>query len=135
MNVMLLPLRHSRGWLVVGWLLVVIATILSLMPGSSLPRVPLGADKVEHAVCYAGLTLWFTGIYPRSRYVTIAIALLAMGIAIEWAQGAMHLGRSRDVRDVIANSAGIGAGIVLALVWLGGWAQRLEEWMRERARS
>ena len=132
---MVLPLRYSKGWLVVGWLLVVIVTILSLLPGSSLPEVPTGVDKLEHAIAYGGLTLWFTGIYPRSRYITIAVALLALGAAIEWAQGAMHLGRSRDLLDVIANSVGIVSGIVVSLIWLGGWAQRLEDWMRERART
>jgi VanZ family protein len=127
---MLLPLRHPRFWLMLGWVFVVAATVASLVPVQRLP-LPSGIDdKLEHVAGYGMLTLWFTGIYPRSRYVMIAIGLFLLGIAIEWAQGSMHLGRVADVRDVIANCVGIGAGLMLASVWLGGWAQRVEGWTR-----
>ena len=126
---MLLALRHPLVWLVIGWLLVALSVYASLIPPGSLP--PAGVnDKVEHAVAYVLLTLWFTGIYPRSRYVVIAIGLFCLGLFIEWAQGAMSIGRQADVRDVIANSIGISVGVALALLWLGGWAQRLEAWAR-----
>jgi glycopeptide antibiotics resistance protein len=74
--------------------------------------------------------LWFAGIYPRSRYTTIAIGLFCMGVAIEFAQGAMHLGRHADYHDVVANSGGIVVGLALAFVGLGGWAQWLESLAR-----
>jgi glycopeptide antibiotics resistance protein len=77
------------------------------------------------------MTVWFAGIYPRSRYALIALGLFLMGIVIEWVQGAMNLGRESDLRDVLANSVGIVAGLTLALAWLGGWAQRLESWTRK----
>jgi VanZ family protein len=127
---MLLPLRHPRFWLVLGWCFVVLATIASIVPPSRLPTPPGLNDKVEHIAGYALLTLWFTGIYPRSRYVVIALCLFAMGVAIEWLQGSMHVGRQADVHDVIANCVGIGAGLLLASAWLGGWAQRVEGWTR-----
>jgi VanZ family protein len=127
---MLLPLRHPRFWLVLGWFFVVAATVSSLVPVQKLP-LPSGInDKFEHVTGYALLTLWFTGIYPRSRYFVIAFSLLAMGVLIELAQGAMHVGREADVRDVVANCAGIGVGLMLASLWLGGWAQRVEGWAR-----
>jgi VanZ family protein len=126
---MLLPLRHARGWLVIGWAMVVFATFTSLAPSKTLPVTGVN-DKVEHALAYTVLALWFAGIYPRSRYAIIALGLFVMGIAIELAQGAMHLGRQSDFRDVIANSFGIAFGLTLALTWLGGWAQRLEAWNR-----
>ena len=47
------------------------------------------------------LTLWFAGIYPRSRYSLIGVALFVMGVVIEWLQGAMNLGRQADMRDVV----------------------------------
>jgi VanZ family protein len=130
---MVLPLRYARVWLIAGWVLVLVAIVLNIVPGEELPQVPSGFDKVEHVLGYAGLTTWFTGIYPRSRYLVVAMALFGMGIAIEWLQGEMNLGRARDYHDVIANVVGISAGISLALLWLGGWAQRLEDWMRERS--
>ena len=108
-----------------GWILVVGAVLASLMPSHSLP--PTGAnDKLEHAVAYTVLALWFAGVYPRSRYLVIALGLFVMGVGIEWAQGAMNLGRYSDVRDVVANSLGIALGLALAIAGLGGWAERVE---------
>jgi VanZ family protein len=124
---MLLPLRHPRTWLILGWVFIVLAIVASLMPARRLPSVGVG-DKVEHMAGYALLALWFAGIYPRSRYGVIALALFVMGVCIEWAQSAMHWGRQGDPRDVVANCIGIAAGLTLSFLWLGGWAQRIESW-------
>ena len=129
---MLLPLRFPRLWLVFGWVLVAAATFVCLVP-NGVPGTADINDKFMHSVGYFGLTLWFTGIYPRSRYWLIAISLVAMGIAIEILQGAMHAGRNADPYDVVANSFGIAAGLALALTILGGWMQRIESWIAPRA--
>ena len=129
---MLLALRHPRLWLVCGWLLIVGAFIANLMPQHDLPRLGGISDKLEHIVGYGVLALWFAGIYPRTRYPAIGVALLAMGILIEGLQGAMHLGRQADLRDVYANSIGILCGLALALIWLGGWAMRVEALSRKQ---
>jgi VanZ family protein len=124
---MRLPLRHPWVWLGLGWLFIVCAVITSLVPGQKLP--PMGvSDKLEHTLAYAMLTLWFTGVYPRASYVRIGLGMLALGVAIEIAQGAMPFGRQTDVRDVIANSLGIALGLGVALIGIGGWAQRVEAW-------
>jgi VanZ family protein len=129
---MLLSLRHPRLWLVSGWILVVGAIIASLMPSDRLPTLGGISDKTEHIVGYAVLSLWFAGMYPRSRYPAIGVGFLVMGIVIEGLQGAMHLGRQADLIDVYANTIGIVSGLVLALIWLGGWAQRVEALSRNR---
>ena len=123
---MLLALRHPRLWLVFGWILIVGAIIANLVPAHDLPKLGGISDKAEHIAGYAVLSLWFAGIYPRTRYPMIGVALLVMGIVIEGLQGAMHLGRQADLTDVYANTIGIVVGLLLALVWLGGWAQRVE---------
>jgi VanZ family protein len=128
---MLLALRHPRLWLTMGWVLVILAFIGSIVPMRDLPTGAMPNDKVQHVAAYALLSLWFAGIYPRSRYVVIGIGLLIMGVAIEWMQGAMNVGRQSDLRDVLANSLGIVVGLTLALIWLGGWAQRVESWTRK----
>ena len=128
---MLLALRHPRVWLVSGWILIVLATIVSLVPGHDLPTMRGISDKWEHVVGYGVLTLWFAGIYPKSRYPMIGFALLLMGIVIEGLQGAMKVGREADLLDVYANTVGVVVGLTLALVWLGGWAQRIEGWTRK----
>lgn len=128
---MLLALRHPRLWLVSGWIMVVLALIASIVPVSELPKVGGISDKLEHVIAYLVLALWFAGIYPRSRYPMIGVALLVMGIVIEGLQGSMKLGREADLRDVYANTIGIVSGLLLALIWLGGWAQRVEAWTRK----
>jgi len=128
---MLLALRHPRLWLVSGWILVILAIIASLVPSNDLPTLGGISDKWEHVVGYGVLTLWFAGIYPKSHYPLIGFGLLVMGIVIEGLQGAMHVGREADLRDVYANTLGVVCGLTLALAWLGGWAQRVEGWTRQ----
>lgn len=118
-------------WLLLGWIFIALAVIANLMPSYRLPQPPGVNDKVEHMAGYALLALWFAGIYPRSRYVVIALGLFIMGLCIEWAQNAMHWGRQGDLRDVVANCVGIAAGLTLSFLWLGGWAQRVEGWTKK----
>ena len=126
---MRLLLRHPWVWLGLGWAFVAGAVVLSLVPGQKLPHTGV-SDKFEHALAYALLTLWFTGVYPRSSYWRIGVGMLALGIAVEIAQYAMPFGRQMDVRDVVANALGIVLGLVVAMIGLGGWAQRIEGWAR-----
>ena len=132
----MLSVRHARFWLIVGWLMVIAATVVCLVPGKELPKTGIG-DKWEHFICYGVLMTYFAGLYPRSRYWLIALLLVLMGIAIEFAQGAMHLGRYADIRDVVANSTGVAIGLVLSLLGLGRWALWIESLTstREPARS
>lgn len=127
----MLPVRHPRSWLAAGWVLIALSLYASLMPAASLPHTGV-SDKYEHAIAYALLSLWFAGLYPRSRYVVIGLGLFAMGVGIEFAQAAMPLGRQGDYRDALANTAGILVGLLLAGLWLGGWAERIDGWARGR---
>ncbi len=127
----MLPARHPRLWLTIGWAMVVAAFIVCLVPGHDLPSTGM-SDKSEHFICYATLMLWFAGLYPRSRYLAIAGLLLLMGVVIEFAQGAMHLGRSADVLDVVANGIGIVIGLALAFAGLGNWMRWIDGWLSRR---
>lgn len=127
---MRLLLRHPWVWIGLGWAFIMCAVVLSLVPGQKLPPTGLG-DKTQHAFGYLLLTLWFTGVYPRSSYLRIGLGMLALGIAIEIAQGTMPFGRHADFRDLIANSLGIAGGLAIASIGLGGWAQRIEAWVRK----
>jgi VanZ family protein len=122
---MMLPLRFRRTWLVCGWALVLLALYGSLTSNGTIAHAGIN-DKIMHAGTYATLSLWFAGIYPRSRYVLIAIGLFLMGISAEFLQGWMHAGRTKDLFDVMANTIGILVGLALATWWIGGWAERLE---------
>ena len=121
----MLRVRYPRFWLVIGWLGIAAAIIVCLVPGNELPNTGM-SDKTEHFLCYASLMCYFSGLYPRSRYWVIAIGLLFMGIAIEFAQNAMHLGRVGDVGDAIANTIGVAIGLILSLAGVGRWTQWVE---------
>ena len=127
---MRLLLRHPYFWLILGWIFVIAAVVASLVPTQRLPKTGI-SDKWEHSLGYALLTLWFTGIYPKASYFRIGLAMFALGVAIEFAQGAMGLGRQADPRDVFANSMGIATGLLFATVGIGGWAQRIEARLRK----
>jgi VanZ family protein len=134
MNV--LALRFPRLWLVLGWIFVLLAVLVCLAPPGTpgMSGLFVWNDKVEHASGYVALTLWFTGLYPRSKYGWIAAGLFAMGVGIELLQGWMAMGREADPLDVAANTTGIAVGIVLALLAFGGWAQRIERIFDKRGR-
>lgn len=122
----MLSLRFPRLWLGLGWLAVGFAIVVCLLPIDKLPQPPTLNDKTEHFLAYFLLSTWFAGIYPRSRYWVIALGLAGLGVLIELAQGAMHMGRQADVMDVLANCTGMLVGLLVSWFWLGGWAQRLE---------
>lgn len=124
----MIPLRHRPLWLAISATLVAVVVGASLAPGVPLPPQG-GFDKVEHFLAYSGLAVWFTGLYPRARYRQVVVGLLALGLGVEIAQGVMQLGRSAEVLDMVANAAGIGFGLALALVLTGGWARRVESWL------
>src|SRR5690349_5193767 len=121
---MMLPLRLPRFWVSLGWAFVSLALIFSLVP-NGIPGTQDVNDKVLHVVGYCALTLWFAGIYPRSRYMLIGAAFLGMGILVEVLQGAMAVGRMAEVRDVYADALGISLALLLAYAALGGWALRV----------
>jgi glycopeptide antibiotics resistance protein len=60
---------------------------------------------------------------PQRRWWKIFLGLLALGIAIEIAQGLMHAGRESDPLDVAANSLGAAAGLAVAWLGLSRWPE------------
>jgi VanZ family protein len=124
----MLPLRHRGLWVATSAVLVAATVYASLVPNPSL-SVPGNCDKVEHFATYCGLAVWFTGLYPRTRYWKVVLGLLVLGLGLEVAQGVMQLGRSAEPLDMVANAAGVGAGLALALVLTGNWARRVEAWL------
>ncbi|MEI6679762.1 MAG: VanZ family protein [Mariniphaga sp.] len=106
-----------------GIYLIIIA-LLSLLPSDDFPEIPLfpGADKIVHTCMYLGLT-WLVCWLMHSEknhkwYYAIMLFSVGWGIMMEVFQLIMHLGRSLDPFDMVANSVGalIGALIYLAMV-------------------
>jgi VanZ family protein len=98
-----------------GWLLCIALSMLAPPPIPA--EVPEG-DKIGHFLAYALLAAWAVWIFRDTRgHRRAALALLALGVAIEIAQGTLTSNRTMDARDALADAAGILAGWWLALRW------------------
>lgn len=128
----MLPLAFAPAWWVASVLLVGGVLVASLAPLGAAFEVPRHVDKLEHLLAYAALAVWFAGLLERVRYGRIALALAGLGVLIEVLQGLMGAGRRADGWDLAANLLGIALGLAVAVRWTGGWAPRVEAWLRRR---
>lgn len=117
-----------RPWLWAGLWSVGIALVVttSLIPMPHLPT-PEGSDKFEHFFAYAALAAGAVQLFARRLSLLSACVTLALlGIGIEYAQGAMGLGRTMDPRDALANTLGVLAGLSTLLTPLRDVVLRLD---------
>ena len=91
-----------------------VLTVAMLWPIHQSPPAPDGSDKVVHLIAFATLAfpLARTG---RIGLLPVFIGASAFGGIIELIQPSF--GRSADKQDWIADIAGVGLGILLALVY------------------
>ena len=121
----MLSLPHARIWLVIGWLLITLIVVGSLLP--HVPSFGVGvSDKFQHFGGYFLLMSWFSGLYERRQHWKLALAFFLMGCAIEILQGTFTDTRDMDVRDALANGTGILAAFILARIGLANWTRRVE---------
>ena len=111
----------TRVWWGLGFIWVTLAIVICLVPGQELPSAFEFNDKLSHIAGHGLLAAWFAGLMPRRSWWKIFVALLALGISIEFAQYFMHQGRNGDPRDVIANSCGALFGLIVARLGLSHW--------------
>lgn len=118
--------KLRKPWLMLGWLWVAMLAYLSLTPYPPEPvRFP-NADKLEHALAYCLLMLWFSQVYVRRMQRVFAAALLvALGIAMEFLQGMTDY-RMFEYADMLANTTGVLLGWAWARTGLGRIGQTLE---------
>ena len=105
---MKLFLRYMPPLFFTGLALV---TILSLIPGTSVPEAFQFWDKAQHALGYVALSVTGCFAFPR-RVMPVVIGLLAHGAAIEVLQDTLTATRFGDVFDWFADGTGILAGVV-----------------------
>ena len=102
------PLLWSALWCVA----VALVVVLSLVPVPDLGQLPSGTDKVEHFLTYAALAAGAVQLYPRWRsLLSVGVALVLMGIGLEYAQGVLTEYRMMDRADALANTLGVIAGL------------------------
>lgn len=124
----MIALRHRSAWMVASGLLVLTVIWGSLQTSVQTPAIN-GFDKVEHFGTYTVLAVWFAGFSRKSRYWVVALALVALGLALEIAQYLMHAGRVAETLDVAANTGGVALGLLIAAFVTGDWVQRVEAWL------
>lgn len=110
------PFRRPLLWSGLWCVAVAAVVVFSLLPGSSLETLPTMNDKLEHFFSYAFLSAGAVQLYPRWRsLLSVGIALVMMGIGLEYAQGAFTSGRMVDRMDALANTLGLIAGFATKL--------------------
>lgn len=99
-------------------LLVLYLTLFPRPVGAEMVEVFPGADKLVHFIMFG--VMCGTFLYDRWRFgrpcgpvgaFIAAIAVSLIGVAIEWLQTAMGMGRSEDIIDAIADAVGAFAAI------------------------
>ena len=110
------PLQHPRRWTGL-WLLAIAAVIaVCLMPPPALPPLPDNSDKIEHFASYFLLAFGAVQLFTRGQVLLMAaLGLVALGIGIEIAQGALTSDRSADPYDALANAVGVLLGMTTML--------------------
>jgi hypothetical protein len=103
------PLRYAERWNVIGLIGVAALVWGSLTP--SLPPIALDPGNWSgHGVAYGGLMAWFACIHrARTARLALALALAALGVLLEFAQG-MTAWRVFDPFDIVANGLGVAVG-------------------------
>jgi VanZ family protein len=119
-------LRFAWLWWTIGWVLVVLTINDSLerSPPQFLNVFP--SDKLLHFSGYFALATWFGGVTRKQRYPIVGVLLIALGGALEIAQGLMSNGRSAEWLDFLANSLGVTIGLAIAYAGLGMWTVWIE---------
>ncbi len=129
----MLPLRHEKRWRLAGIVLLLAVLASTITPTLWLwppPSEILLSDKWLHLLTFLFLSLWFTGQYARSSYWRLLVGLTAFGVLIELGQRMIPY-RSGEWMDLIADIAGIGIGLIIAIAGLGGWSVRFEQWLEQ----
>jgi VanZ family protein len=125
-----LRLRFLKVWVGLGWTLLGLVCLGSLLPASAL-RMLDNNDKLAHFGSYFVLMVWFAGLYGKPRhYLAIAAILISLGAGLDLLQG-LTATRHFEGLDVLANSAGVCVGLIAALVVLGGWCRTVERWFED----
>lgn len=100
-------LKYRLLWLAIGYALVVLVIVLSLI---SAPEVELSfplEDKFFHALAYFTLMAWFSQIYHKSnKRILLAVMFVMLGVILEYLQS-FEPSRFAEFGDMVANTAGV----------------------------
>ena len=107
-------LRFPNLWLAIGFLLIMLVIVASLMPNPPHAGHFRGNDKLGHFAAYIAIMFWFGQIYTRNRARwAMALAFVLLGMSLEYLQRLSGY-RTFEYADMGANAAGILCALLLA---------------------
>jgi VanZ family protein len=136
----MLPLQHAALWRTLSILLLIFVLLAAMSPTlwfDSKVKALIWFEHVDkwlHAMTFAGLAVWFAGMFAVRAYWRIALGLWIFGLTIEGCQLLVSY-RMAEWADIGANTAGIIVGLLAAAAGLGTWGLRVENWYSRRIRN
>ena len=109
------PTHNPIFYRAVFWAMCLGIFILAMLPNNPSPSAFPDADKIVHAMAFAGLSFVGCLAYPLRIFV-LATFLVFLGAAIEVAQG-FTPGRSQELFDFLADLVGISLGLLARRFW------------------
>lgn len=120
------PLRHPRAWCALWCLAIAVVVVASLMPPPPMPDFD-HSDKWSHFLGYFVLATCAVQLFRNwVALLGAGLGLVLLGIGIEHAQGALSTGRMFDMRDALANTLGVIAGLGIRLTPLRDLLLRID---------
>jgi len=111
-------LHYLKLWKGIGYLLVGIVVILSVISPSSNVELFRINDKIGHFLAYGMLMGWFAQWHDSKHYKYLAMIFIAQGIGLEIVQTFLPE-RVGSFLDILANSLGVLIAWGLANTFLG----------------
>ncbi len=109
------PFRRPLLWLAVWALMIAAVIVLSLVPKPPIPQL-LMQGKLDHLIAYVALAAFAVQLFEDRVVQTGAgLAMIALGIALELAQGYLTVTRHMATYDALVDSLGVALG--LATTW------------------
>lgn len=91
---------------------VAVILYLTLAPNEDVPGSGMVWDKAAHSIAY-GLLVIVGLLMSTHRRWMVVLGVWLLGVGVEVAQSMMGFGRNGDWRDAVANTIGIGLGVLL----------------------
>lgn len=102
--------------------MLILVAVLSLIPVTGVGT----SDKLLHFLTYFILSSAFVTLVKNTSLLKwIMLSLIIYGVLLEVLQGFTGY-RMMDVKDMLANSAGVLAGLLLRFTLLPEWLRRIE---------